>query len=531
MSLATAAPPDDPEALRAFTLELQAALGRSEARLEAAEAELKARRLRIQKLEHQLAVLKRARFGRSSEKLDQEIEQLELAIGDLQETSAETEAREEAAGESAPQRKARGPKKPLPSHLPREIVRHEPPTACPACGSQKLSVIGEDSREVLEYVPAHFKVVVHVRPKVSCRACEAIAQAPAAPVPIERALPGPRLLAHIAVSKFCDHLPLYRQSEIYGRQEVDLDRATMAEWLGRLAFLLGPLAERVGEHVRAGESLHADDTTVPVLDPGRGRTKTGRLWALVRDERPFGSRAPPAVLYRYSPDRKGEHARALLEGCEGFLHADGYAGFEKLFAPVPPANAPRLFEVACWAHARRKLYDVKEGSPAAEEALRRISLLFAIEEEIAGLEPEARLAVRRRETVARLAELRTFLDATLRRISRKGKLAGAIRYATARWDELTRFTTDGRLEMTNNAAERAMRIPVLGRKNYLFAGSDEGGVRAAIFYTLIGTARLGDIDPEAWLADVASRIADHPVSRLGELLPWNWRADPARDAA
>jgi transposase len=525
MSLATAAPPADPQALRAFALELQAELGRI-------EAESKAKDLRIEKLEQQLAVLKRARFGRSSEKLDQEIEQLELAIGELQETSAEAEAREDASGGSAVTgRKVRGPKKPLPSHLPREFVRHEAPTACPACGSPKLSVIGEDAREVLEYVPAHFKVIVHVRPKVSCRACEAIAQAPAAPVPIERALPGPHLLAHIAVAKFCDHLPLYRQSEIYAREGVDLARATLAEWMGRLAFLVSPLAERIGRYVREGQSLHADDTTVPVLDPGRGRTKTGRLWALVRDERPFGSRAPPAVVYRYSADRKGEHARALLGGCEGFLHADGYAGFEKLFAPVPPANAPRLFEVACWAHARRKIYDVKEGSPAAEEALLKIAELFAIEATIAAQEPEARLAVRRKEALPRLAELKTFLDATLRRVSRKGKLAGAIRYATARWEGLTRFATDGRLEMTNNAAERAMRIPVLGRKNYLFAGSDDGGRRAATFYTLIGTAKLGGLDPEAWLADVAGRIADHPVSRLDELLPWNWRPDQAREPA
>jgi hypothetical protein len=305
----------------------------------------------------------------------------------------------------------------------------------------------------------------------------------------------------------------------------------MAEWMGRLAFLLQPLAEAIGDHVRDGTSLHADDTTVPVLDPGRGRTKTGRLWALVRDERPFGSRAPPAVAYRYSPDRKGEHARALLDGCEGFLHADGYAGFERLFAPVPPANAPRLFEVACWAHARRKLYDVKEASPAAEEALRRIAELFAIEDKVAGQAPEARLAARQLQTLPRLAELRVFLETTLRRLSQKSKVAGAIRYATARWDQLARFTTDGRLEMTNNAAERAMRIPVLGRKNYLFAGSDEGGVRAATFYTLIGTARLGGVDPEAWLADVADRIADHPISAIAELLPWNWKAPQKRAAA
>jgi transposase len=293
MSLSTAELPSDPEALRAFAAALQAALGQ-------AEAAAKTGALRIEKLEHQLAILKRARFGRSSEKLDGQIEQLELIVGELQESRAEAEAREDAAadaqGAPALQRKVRGPKKPLPADLPREIVRHEPPACCPACGSAKLSLIGEDQREVLEYVPAHFKVVVHVRPKVSCRACETITQARTPPIPIERALPGPKLLAHVVVAKFCDHQPLYRQSDIYARCGLELDRATMAEWMGRLAFLVSPLADAVGKHVRAGSSLFADDTTVPVLDPGRGKTKTGRLWALVRDERPWAGPAPPAAL-------------------------------------------------------------------------------------------------------------------------------------------------------------------------------------------------------------------------------------------
>jgi transposase len=517
MSLSRAELPADPDALRAFALALQ--------------AELKSSDLRIEKLEHQLAVLRRARFGRSSEKLEAAIEQLELIVGDLQETQAEAEAREDAAAEGAPSppRKVRGPKKPLPADLPREVVRHAPPAACPSCGSAKLSLIGEDERELLEWVPGHFKVVVHVRPKVSCRACETITQAPAPPVPIERAAPGPKLLAHIAVAKFCDHLPLYRQSDIFARSGLDLDRATMAEWMGRLAFLLSPLAERVGKHVRAGSALFADDTTVPVLDPGRGKTKTGRLWTLVRDERPWAGPAPPAALYRYSPDRRGEHARVLLDGCQGFLHADGYAGFERLFIPDPASGQPRLTEVACWAHARRKLYDVREGSGAMHEALAKIAELFAIEAQISGRSPAERLAVRQQQSVPKLAALKTFLEATLSKISQKGKVAGAIRYATANWQAFARFTTDGRLEMTNNAAERAMRSPVLGRKNWLFAGSDEGGARAAVFYTLIATAKLGDRDPEAWLADVIERIGDYPMSRIDELLPWNWR--PAADRA
>ena len=527
MSLSSAEIPTEPEALKAFVLALQT-------RLEAAEAELRGRDLLVEKLKAQLAALRRARFGASSERLQREADQLELMIGDLEEDLAQAQARTDAAAGRAGQprpRRVRGPRKPLPEHLPREVIRHEPPACCPCCGGTRLSLIGEDVREVLEHVPAQFKVIVHIRPKVSCRACEHIAQPPMPTLPIERALPGPALLAHVAVSKFSDHLPLYRQAEIYARSGLDLDRATMAEWMGRLAFLLRPLAERIGQHVRGGSSLFADDTTVPVLDPGRGRTKTGRLWALVRDERPWGSRAPPAVLYRYSPDRKGEHAASLLEGCEGFLHADGYAGFGKLFTPEPTTGRPRLVEVACWAHARRYLWDVREGSSAAQHALTRIAELFAIEDEINGLAPDARLARRQTNAAPRLVELKAHLDQTLARISRKSKLAEAIGYLTGRWDALCRFTCDGRLEMTNNAAERAMRSPVLGRKNWLFAGSDEGGARAAVFYTLINTAKLGGLDPEAWLADIIDRIGEHPSNRIDELLPWNWRTADQRQAA
>lgn len=496
--------PSDPDQLTPYALAL--------------EAELKARDLTIEKLRGQLAHLRRARFGRSSETLPG---QLDLLAGELEADLAFAEARTDAAAKAAgvkgPGRKPRGPAKPLPEHLPREEVRHEAPACCPACGGAKLSVLGEDRREVLEYIPASFKVVVHVRPKVSCRTCEAIGQAPAPAVPLERSLPGPGLLAHVAASKFCDHLPLYRQSEIHARSGLGLTRAALAEWMGRTAFLLEPLAQAIGDHVRAGAALHADDTPVPVLDPGRGRTKTGRLWTLVRDERPWAGPAPPAAVYLYSPDRKGEHAQALLSSCQGFLHADGYAGFEKLYVPGG------LEEVACWAHARRKLYEVHQatGSAAAQEALMRIAELFAIEAEVKGLAPTARLAQRQERSIPRLEALKTFLETTLGQVSRKSALAGAIRYATTRWEALIRFTADGRLEMTNNAAERAIRPLALGRKNYLFAGSDQGGERAAVFYTLITTAKLNGLDPEAFLADVIARIADHPARRLHELLPWN----------
>lgn len=523
MSLALAEPPADPGLLRAFAVALQ--------------AELRLREQVIEALRGQLALANRARFGTSSEKLERSSQQLELQLGELETDLAQAEAVTEAAaaraGQSGPERKPRGPRRPLPADLPREVVHHPPPACCPRCGGGKLAVIGEDQREVLEYVPARFKVIVHVRPKISCRACEAIAQAPAPALPIERALPGPALLARIAVGKFCDHLPLYRQSEIFARSGVELDRGLLAHWMGRASALLNPLADAIGAHVRQGAALHADDTPVPVLDPGRGKTRTGRLWALVRDERPWGGPAPPATVYLYSPDRKGEHATRLLAGCRGLLHADGYAGFNTLYVPEPKTGVPRLTEVACWAHARRKIFEVHEqtASPAARAILEAMAELFAIEEDIAGRPPGEREAQRQARSLPRLAALETRLDQTLRSISGKSSLAGAIRYATARWQALTRYARDGRAEMTNNAAERGIRPLALGRKNYLFAGSDAGGERAAVFYTLVNTARLGGLDPEAWLADVIDTIANHPMNRIAELLPWNWNPASRRHAA
>jgi transposase len=478
-------------------------------------------------------VLRRARFGRSSEKLDREIEQLELLLGELEEGVAESNARTEQAENqqraiperTKPSNRQPGGRRPLPAHLPRERIVHEPAPACTCCGGTVLRKIGEDVTELLEYVPSSFKVIQHVRPKLSCRACETIVQAPLPSFPIERGRPGPALLAHVAVSKYADGLPLHRQSEIYARQDVDLDRSTMADWVGRMAALLDPLVQAIGRHVCAGPVLHADDTTVKVLAPGQGRTKTGRLWAVVRDERPFAGTTAPAAFYRYSPDRRAEHAEALLGSCRGFLHADGYAGFNNLFANDPRTGTGRLTEVACWAHARRKLYDVYEAtaSPLAKQALERIAELFAIETRINGRAPEERLAVRQQEAVPLLSELETCLNNALNQISGKSTLAKAIRYALSRWTALIRYTTDGRLEMTNNAVERAIRPLAMTRKNYLFAGSDSGGVRAAAMYTLTETAKMNGLDPEAYLRDVLARIADHPINRIGELLPWNWR--------
>jgi transposase len=513
--------PENPNELRAFAVALQT-------RNQVLEDELYAKTLHIEKLKMQLAVLRRARFGRSSEKLDREIEQLELAIGDLEEGEAENGAGRGAetrpAGVAALPRphKNMPVRRSLPEHLPRERIDHPTACACPQCGGTRLTCIGADEREVLEYVPSHFKVIVHVRPKMSCRDCETITQPPLPSLPIERGMPGPGLLAHVIVSKYCDHLPLHRQSVIYARSGVEIDRSTMADWVGQMAFLLHPLAEAIAAHVRAGETLHADDTPVPVLDPGRGETKTGRLWVAVRDERTWGSRAPPAAYYQYAPDRKAARAEALLRGCRGYLHADAYAGFRSLYEPKTVAGAAPLIEVGCWAHARRKIFEVHAAtdSPRAHELLEHIGRLFAIEAEIKGRCAQERLAIRRQQSAPLLAGLKKRFEETLAQVSAKSSLAEAIRYTTSRWPAMTRFVTDGRLDICNNAAERAMRPIALGRHNWTFAGSDAGGERAALMYTLIETAKLNGLDPEAYLRQVIGCIADHPANRITELLPW-----------
>ena len=408
MSFAAAPLPSDPAALRAFAQALQ--------------AEVYAQALHIEKLKAQLAVLRRARFGRSSEKLDREIEQLELLIGEIEEGRADNGERREASTPDSSPAPRREPSQPvgraLPAHLPRERVEHEAACVCPACGGTNLTLIGTDEREVLEYVPSHFKAIVHCRPKMSCRDCQTIAQPPMPGLPIERGKPGPALLAHVLTAKYCDHLPLHRQSVVYAREGVELDRSTLCDWVGRMAVHLAPLAEAITAHVRGGETIHADDTPVPVLDPGRGKTKTGRLWVAVRDERPWGSGVPPAVFYRYAPDRKTVQAEALLAGCRGFLHADAYSGFKELYRPDPLTGEARLIEVACWAHARRKLFDehASTKSPAAKELLGRIGELFAIEGRIRGQSPQERLAARLEHAVPLLAQLKASLEETLGRI-------------------------------------------------------------------------------------------------------------------
>ena len=533
MSRARSYQPDTVASLKRKLAEKDALLAEKEALLIERErviavrdAELYAKTLQIEHIKAQLAVLRRARFGRSSEKLDSEIEQLELVLGELEEGVAESNERAARAQPDAKfgeRRKAADRKpfgrKPLPDHLPRERVVHEPPLGCSSCGGTVLRKIGEDVTEVLEYVPSSFKVIEHVRPKLSCRTCATILQAPLPSFPIERGRAGPALLAHVVVAKFADALPLYRQTAIYQRAGVDLDRSTMADWVGSMAALIDPLYEAIGLHARRGDVHFADDTTVPVLAPGKGRTDTGRLWVVLRDETPWCGSAPPAAFYRYSRDRKAEQAEALLGTCRGFLHADGYAGFKGLYEVDPKIAAPRLIEVACWSHARRKIYDVHvdTGSPLAKEALERIAELFTIEADISGRPAAERAAVRQVQSVPRLGDLERFFRAALSEISAKSKLASAIRYALSRWAALTRYTCDGRLEMSNNAAERAIRPLVLGRKNYLFAGSDRGGVRAAKMYTIVESAKLNRLDPEAYLRDIFARIADHPINRIDEL--------------
>jgi transposase len=502
-----------------------AELGARETELAAAKAGLVAKALEIEKLKLQIARLRRVQFGRSSEKIARTIEQLELMLEDLEaETSAATASATSPAADieqSSSSKSKRSGRKPLAEHLPRQEVVHEPSCTCPSCGGE-MRKVGEDVTEVLDYVPGHFKVIKHIRPAFSCRRCESMVQMPMPSLPIERGQPGAGLLAHVVVGKYCDHLPLYRQSGIYAREGVELDRATLADWVGKMAALVSPLVEAVAQHVMAAEKLHADDTPVPVLAPGTGKTKTGRLWVYLRDERPYGGEASPAVVYRYSPDRKGEHPRAQLAKFRGFLQADGYSGFGPLYETANGQSAT-VTEVACWAHVRRKFYDihVATNAPIAGDALARIGQLFDIERAAMGRLPQERARIRQGSARPVIDDLAAFFDATLSRISGKSELAGAIRYARSRWSALTRYLDDGRLEISNNAAERAIRPLALGRKNYLFAGSDAGGERAAAAYTLIETAKLNSLDPEAYLRDILGRIADHHINRIGELLPWN----------
>jgi transposase len=479
--------------------------------------QLASRDSEIEQLKLLIAKLRRMQFGRKSEKLDWQIEQLELKLDELEMSRAEKETFSPTAKTTEASVRAKAARRPLPAHLPREERKIWPKQeACPDCGGQ-LKRLGEDVSEILERVPEHFKVIRQVRPKLACVGCDKILQAEAPSRPIAGGMAGPGLLAHVLVSKYGDHLPLYRQEEIYAREGVELERSTMASWVGGTSRLLEPLVEALRGHVMAAQKLHADDTPVPVLAPGNGKTKTGRLWTYVRDDRPAGDESPPAVWFAYSPDRKGEHPQGHLSKFTGTLQADAYAGYNRVY------ETGRVREAGCMAHVRRKFYDlvVAHKSPVGTEAVERIAQLYAIEKEIRGRLPEQRREVRQLRSRPLLDSLKQWLQETLGKLSKKSETAVAVRYALGQWKVLELYCDDGRLEIDNNSAERSLRAVVLGRKNYLFAGSDAGGERAAAIYSLIGTAKLNGINPEKYLCDVLSRIADHPINRIEELLPWN----------
>jgi transposase len=501
--------PDDVQTLKRLIIE-------REELVEAKSMEVIEARLLIEKLKLQIARYKRIQFGRKSERHDEHVAQLELLVEELE---ANLPALEEPIKDARPQdepAKDKPARRPLPDHLPRTTREHTPGCGCPACGAA-MKRIGEDVSEQLEFVPEHFKVIRTVRPKMACPKCSTVVQAPMPSRPIPKAIAGPGLLAHVAVSKYLDHLPLYRQSEIYARQGVDLDRSTMAGWIGAIGKLVEPLVDAVGRYVTQANKIHGDDTPVPVLDPGRGKTKTGRLWVYVRDDRPAASVDPPAAWYRYTKTREGAHPKQHLAKFRGVLQADAFAGFNSLY------EGGSIREAACWAHARRKFYDLLEAtnSPIAAEAIERIQGLYAIEEQIRGKPPDSRKRARQEQAVPLLESLHQWLGNRLGAVPAKSATAAAINYSLKRWAALTRYTEDGIIEIDNNAAERALRGPVLSRKNFLFAGADSGGERAAAMYTLLETAKLNGLDPEAYLRNVLERISDHPINRIDELLPWN----------
>lgn len=495
--------PDDIDALRAMVIEQAQRIDA----LEGAQAE-------VERLRAIIEALQRHQFGRRSEQLD--ADQFNLGLEDIETALAAVEERLDRSCEGAP-RPRKSNRGSLPAHLERveQLVDVED-KACPCCGGA-LHAIGEDVSERLDVIPTTFRVLVTRRPRYACRTCEAaVVQAPAPARIVEGGIPTEALIAHVLVSKYADHLPLYRQAQIYARQGIELDRSTLADWVGRAAWYLRPLRDHVLEELRRSQRLFADETTAPVLDPGRGRTKTGQIWAYAKDDRPWGGCDPPMVAYVYAGDRKSERAEAHLKQFAGILQVDGYGGYA--------AVAKRRHDVSlafCWAHVRRKFYELADSSPVATEVLRRIASLYAIEDDVRGSSAEQRRRTRHERSRPLIEDLHHYLDARARQVSAKSRLADAIRYALSRWTGLVRFVDDGRIDLDSNTVERSIRPLALNRKNALFAGSDEGGDNWAVIATLIENCKLSGIDPSAWLTQTLTKLANgHPANRVAELMPW-----------
>ncbi|MCC5827777.1 IS66 family transposase [Alkalimonas sp.] len=500
--------PQDPKQLQDIILQLQATLAQQDTV--------------IATLRHQLAVLKRARFGRSSEHIDKQIHQLELQLEELEmQTAVIPKLTDQAPEEKAvPRRRVS-----LPAALPREEKRVEAPCQCPACEGQ-LTHMGDDVSEMLDVVPASYRVIRIVRPKFSCQHCDTLVQGQAPERVIKKGLASAALLTQVIVDKYLDHQPLYRQAERMGREGIDIERSTLADWVGQTGALLTPLADALGRHVKAAQHVHADDTTAPTLSPGKGRTQTGRYWTYVRDGRPWGDTTPPAVWLQYSEDRKSIHPTAHLKGYRGSLQADAYAGYNELYKQQVTPHG-------CWAHVRRKFYDITQTgpSPIADEAIATIQSLYAIEKQARGQPPDERQQLRSTQAKPILERFHTWLQATLRTLSKGSPISKAIHYALKQWDALVAYVNNGYAELDNNSAERSLRPIALGRKNYLFAGSVAGGERAAVMYSLLGTAKLNGINPNDYLTAVLKRIGNHPINRIDELLPWNIDLTPQPDDA
>jgi transposase len=535
--------PDDIEALKAALITARADTAAVGAELASARAATANDRSLIAYLKLEIEKLRRVIYGPRAERTARLLDQLELQLEEAEADATEDELAAEQAKRSTLVRsleRKRPTRKPFPDHLPRERVVIPVPETCPRCGSARLSKLGEDITETLEVVPRQWKVIQTVRERFSCRECETITQPPAPFHVTPRGFAGPSLLAMILFEKFGQHQPLNRQSERYAREGVDLSLSTLADQVGACALALRPLYALIEAHVLAAERLHGDDTTVPIL--AKGKTETGRAWTYVRDDRPFGGKNPPAALYYASRDRSGEHPERHLNGFAGILQADAYSGYNRLYQP--DRRPGPIVEALCWSHGRRKFFeladiatnarrgkDASPISPIALEAVRRIDLVFDIEREINGLSAAERLAARRSMSAPLVAALEEWMRAERVKLSRHNGVAKALDYMLTRWPAFTRFLDDGHICLTNNAAERALRGLALGRKSWLFAGSPRGAERAAVMYTLIQTAKLNDLDPQAWLADVLSRIAETPQSRLYELLPWKWTTDRLARAA